>query len=166
MAMSARESKRRSNHSAANGARRRSTGRSGCGLRPRPSRATCGTRSEIIIPVVVRNRVRGAIVGISDRPDALPPDLKIMLLRSTKTAQLWYELGELHDARFSAIRNLADCLEAWHLLQRVEEGPALYAGLAAILTADCGLGWHRANLPQSPRRPPRRRAGVCGGVAR
>jgi signal transduction histidine kinase len=100
-------------------------------------------RSEIIIPVVVRNRVRGAIVGISDREDALPTDLNIVMRRFTNAAQLWYELGELHDAQFTAIRKLDDCLKAWQLLQRVEEGPGLYAGLAAILTAGCGLGWNR-----------------------
>ena len=103
------------------------------------------TRSEIIIPVVVRNRVRGAIVGISDRPDALPPDLKIMLLRSTKTAQLWYELGELHE------RAVLSDQESGRLPGGLASAPkgrggagASDAGLAAILTADCGLGWHRA----------------------
>ena len=100
-------------------------------------------KSEIGIPIVVRNKVRGVLVGLSGRPNAFPPDRDIVLRRFTNVAQLWFQLGELHDARTSAINLLGNALKAWSLLQDVDD-QKLYAGLAAILTAGCGLGWHRA----------------------
>ena len=103
-------------------------------------------QSEILIPVQVEGNIRGAIVGLSPRHDALAEDhvnVSTVLRRFANTAQLWLQLGELHDSRASALK-IVDCLKAWHELQKVPEGPALYAGLAALLTAGCGLGWHRA----------------------
>ena len=101
-------------------------------------------QSEIGIPIVVRNKVRGVIVGISGRPDIFPPDCHTALRRFRSVAQLWFQFGELHDALTSAISTtLGDCLKAWSLLQGEDE-PKVHAGLAAILTAGCGLGWHRA----------------------
>jgi hypothetical protein len=103
-------------------------------------------QSEILIPVQSENNIRGAIVGLSPRRDALDEervDVSNVLRRFANTAQLWLQLGELHDSRASALRML-DCLKAWHELQKEPEGPAFYAGLAALLTAGCGLGWHRA----------------------
>jgi hypothetical protein len=103
-------------------------------------------QSEILIPVQVENNIRGAIVGLSPRRDALAEDrvnVPTVLRRFANTAHLWLQLGELHDSRAAALKML-DCLKAWHELQKQPEGPKLYAGLAALLTAGCGLGWHRA----------------------
>jgi signal transduction histidine kinase len=102
-------------------------------------------QSEIGIPIVVRNKVRGVLVGLSGRPNAFPPDRDIVLRRFTNVAHLWFQLGELRDARTSAINLLGNALKAWSLLQDVDD-QKLYAGLAAILTAGCGLGWHRAMI--------------------
>ncbi|MGP0067785.1 MAG: ATP-binding protein, partial [Isosphaeraceae bacterium] len=100
-------------------------------------------QSEVGIPIVVRNKVRGVIVGMSGQADAFPPDCDTVQRRFRSVAQLWFQLGELHDARTWAIATLGNCLKAWSLLQG-EDDHKLYAGLAAILTAGCGLRWHRA----------------------
>jgi hypothetical protein len=102
-------------------------------------------RSEIGVPIVVRNKVREVLVGLSSRPHLFPADRNIVLRRFTSVAHLWFQLGELHDARTTAIKILGDSLKAWSLIQDVDD-QSLYAGLAAILTAGCGLGWHRAMI--------------------
>jgi GAF domain-containing protein len=105
-------------------------------------------RSEIGIPILVRNKVRGVIFGLSPRPEAFPADRDIVLRRFTNIARLWFQIGELYDARTTAIKHLGDSLKAWSLLPQAED-QSFYAGMAAILTAGTGLGWNRALIFRS-----------------
>ena len=100
-------------------------------------------QSEIGIPIQIRDKIRGVIVGLAHRPNAFPPEREIVLRRFRNIAALWFHLSELHGAKARAIERLGTCIKAWSLLQVVED-KKLFAGLAAILTAGCGLGWHRA----------------------
>ena len=100
-------------------------------------------QSEIGIPIQIRDKIRGVIVGLAHRPNAFPPEREIVLRRFRNIAALWFHLSELHGAEARAIERLGTCIKAWSLLQVVED-KKLFAGLAAILTAGCGLGWHRA----------------------
>ncbi len=100
-------------------------------------------QSEIGIPIQIGDKIRGVIVGLAHRPDAFPPEREIVLRRFRYIAALWFQLSELHGAKARAIERLGTCIKAWSLLQDVED-TKLFAGLAAILTAGCGLGWHRA----------------------
>ncbi len=100
-------------------------------------------QSEIGIPIQIGDKIRGVIVGLAHRPNAFPPEREIVLRRFRYIAALWFQLSELHGAKARAIERLGTCIKAWSLLQDVED-TKLFAGLAAILTAGCGLGWHRA----------------------
>jgi hypothetical protein len=99
--------------------------------------------SQFCIPLVVHSTLRGVIVAATWDPGGLAAKSQLALRRFIYTAPVWYAFAELLDSRSWSAKTLGDMISVLPELARAETDERLYAGLAAILSVHCGVGWNR-----------------------
>ncbi len=99
--------------------------------------------SQFCIPLVVQSTLRGVIVAGSWDHRVFPVRSHLALKRFVYTASLWFAFAELRDSRFWSGKTLGEVISVLSELAGAETDERLYAGLAAILSVHCGIGWNR-----------------------
>lgn len=99
--------------------------------------------SEVCIPVVVHDNLRGVIAATSSKVNAFSDDLVVAVERFMHTARLWFELGELHDERLWASSVLGEFIALLPKLAEAQSDDSFFAVLSAFLSAHDGLRWNR-----------------------
>lgn len=99
--------------------------------------------SELYLPISVHGELRGVIVAVAYREEAYSGELAAVIERFAHLAPLWFELGELHDAQHWTTGIFAQLIEFLPDIADALHEHAMYAVVAALLSAHDALGWNR-----------------------
>lgn len=101
--------------------------------------------AEMYIPVFQGTRVTGMIVAVSASDKAFREELRPIVERLMHEVSIWLELARRHDGQRWGETVLSKAVKVLPALAAVppDRDNHFFAGLAALLSAHCGLWWNR-----------------------